>query len=126
MSLATQALARTLCAMLHKDGADPTALLVASGILEVQEGGHHVLNRKALKTYFVDHVVVCEGHCVNAYWPRGRHGDHVYKVCTCVNYALHAECEHVKYACALCGGPPDLNSVPETKPRGRKRKHGQR
>ena len=81
MSLATQALARTLCAMLRKDGADPTALLVASGILEVQEGGHHVLNRKALKTYFVDHVVMCEGHCVNAYWPRGRHGDHVYKVC---------------------------------------------
>ena len=50
MSLATQALARTLCAMLHKDGSGLTALLVASGILEVQAGGHHVLNRKALET----------------------------------------------------------------------------
>ena len=47
--LATQALARTLCAMLHKDGADLTALLVASGILKCKKGGHHVLNRKALK-----------------------------------------------------------------------------
>eukprot|EP00439_Symbiodinium_sp_Y106_P061628 s794_g9.t1 len=96
MSLATQALARTLCAMLYKDGADLTDLLVSSGILEVQEGGHYVLNRKVLKRYFVDHVVVCEGHCVNSYWPRGRDGEHIYKVCTCINYALHAECEHVK------------------------------
>ena len=126
MSLATQALARTLCAMLYKDGADLTDLLVSSGILEVQEGGHYVLNRKVLKRYFVDHVVVCEGHCVNSYWPRGRDGEHIYKVCTCINSALHAECEHVKYAGALCGGPPNLNSVPESKPRGRKRKQGRR
>ncbi|CAE7945860.1 unnamed protein product, partial [Symbiodinium sp. KB8] len=107
----------TLCALSAPNGpsADEseytTFWVMASSIAPANEAKALVRNLsmcamlyKALKKYFVDHVVVCEGLCVNAYWPRGRHVEHIYKVCTCVNYALHAECEDVKYACALCGG----------------------
>ena len=107
--------------MLYKEGQELVDLVVQAGIL-VPCDGKRRLNRAALKKYFADHVVVCEGHWVNAYWPRGHAGDHMYKVCTCVHHVLHAECERVLYVGALCGGPPNLNSVPELRKHGRKRK----
>ena len=116
-----QDLAWTLCQMLYKEGQELQDLVTRAGILFAAPDGMLRLNRGVLKQYFVDHVVVCEGHWVKAYWPRGRVGEHVYKVCTCLHHVLHAECEHVLFAGALCGGPPNLNNVPVVRPRGRKR-----
>lgn len=116
-----QDLARLLCEMLYHDGADLTLLMVRAGILRPKEHGGHELDQKALRRYFFDHVVVCEGHWVRAYWPRGNR-DQPRPVCTCINHALHAECEHQKFVSALKGGPPNLRHVPEVRPRGRKRK----
>ena len=112
-----------LCDMMYRDGEDLTSLMVKAGILVPKECGGHWLDPKVLKRYFGDHAVVCEGHWVQAYWPRGHRDEQQHKVvCTCVHHVLHSECEHEKFVSALKGGPPNLANVPEVRPRGRKRK----
>ena len=77
-----------------------------------------------LELYFVHHAAVLEGHLPQAAWPRFRRSTGLAvptRVCTCLQFALHADCEHNSFVAALHGALP-LDGIPKHAPRGRKRK----
>ena len=62
------------------------------------------MNHAALKRYFHDHVMMCAGHWVNAYWPQNARASTSTIFAHASSHVLHAHCEHETYADASFGG----------------------
>ena len=91
---------------------------------------HTSLNLENAKKYFLHHCVVVEGHLQKKYWPRySRNTQHEvsFRLCTCLSYCQHAECEHKTFIDGLDAADPSLNlaSAPAVRRKGRKRKYGE-
>ena len=118
--------ARLLCQAIAAEGQPLVASLVDLGVFKGER--REDLDVSVLRRCFLEHAVVMQGHLPNSSWPRQcrRLGEPVDAfLCTRLNFALHADCEHSAFVKALTGDPKvDLRSLPEQRRRGRKRKHG--
>ena len=89
---------------------------------------HTTLHADKLKYYLHAFAVVVEGHMQRKYWPRfGRRTSHLinFRLCTCLTYAQHAECEHKAFIDGVENPEEDghnLSVAPQVRQRGRKRK----
>jgi hypothetical protein len=116
--------ARALVCMLTSSGEELTRVLTERHMVvgAPADTAWHV-DMTAIDKYFHDHCVVVFGHMPQMYWRRSRKGVAIDRgVCSCLRFVQHAECEHRAFVAALRGGPPNLDSVPEVRQRGRKRK----
>ena len=86
------------------------------------------VDAEQLVRHFDRHCVIMRGHLPRYYWPKYRRGSSDQRdvtLCTCREFARHAECEHQVFVLALCarpGDPPDLENAPTVRKTGRKRK----
>ena len=113
-------LAKRLCEMIVSEGHILIGHMKDAGIVEENQINVHVLH-----TMFKTYAVVMQGHLPNTSWPRHKRkvGEQVDSVlCTCLEFLMHADCEHVIFVKAL-QGTIILDTVPERLPRGRKRKN---
>ena len=91
---------------------------------ETPDGSH--INIDKLEHFLSVHCAVISGHLADQCWPRARRklkqpipG----KLCTCVEFLMHADCEHIVFVKALCGQlEANLNEIPTVSKKGRKRK----
>lgn len=107
--------------LIASDVAQLATWLQKAGIVSEKE-----LDRAQLHKYLQRHCAVIEGHLVQAVWPcvhRKLKKAVPGKLCTCREFLLHADCEHVLYIKALQKDPTaNLQNIPVQRPRGRKRK----
>ena len=114
-----EAFAQRLCSMIAAEGDALITAVKAAGILEENK-----INLTALRKCFKTHAVVLQGHLPNASWPRQKrkYRESVDSIlCTCLEFVMHADCEHVVFVKGL-KGDINLNAIPRNRPRGRKRK----
>ncbi|CAK9026508.1 Ribosomal protein L15, partial [Durusdinium trenchii] len=113
--------AETVANLIAAEGTQLEKWLAKGGI--VREGR---LELGALQKYMHRYCAVLEGHLVQVSWPRSHRklkkavpG----KLCTCREFLLHADCEHVLFIKALQNDPTaSMQNIPTLRPRGRKRK----
>ena len=82
---------------------------------ENSQGGHFDLDK--LEFYLTQHCVVIEGHLADRCWPRVRRklqqpvpG----KLCSCYEFLMHADCEHIVFIKAICGDQGfNLSNIPQ-------------
>ena len=108
--------------LIASEGAQLAKWLLKAGIVSDDKE----LNLAQLDKYLQRHCAVMEGHLVQAVWPRAQKKLKKVapaKLCTCREFLLHADCEHVLYIKALQNDPTaNLQNIPVQRPRGRKRK----
>ena len=112
--------------LIATEGDELASWLAKSGIIKHEETKRD-LNIDALRTYFGFHCAVMVGHLPNSSWPRQRRKTELRipsMVCTCVEFLMHAECEHIVYVQALTDETRarELQQVPVLRKKGRKRK----
>lgn len=121
-AVVTKEVAEIVANLIASEGPALGKWLLKAGIVKDDE-----LDVAQLQKYLQRYCAVLEGHLVQASWPRVHRklkkavpG----KLCTCHEFCLHADCEHVLYVKALTGDPTaNLQNIPTQRPRGRKRKH---
>ncbi|CAJ1377455.1 unnamed protein product [Effrenium voratum] len=121
--------ANNLCGLIVSEvnRKDLSKTLQKSGAMQDCEGQRN-LQIDVLDRYFLDHAVVMRGLLPISAWPRNRRKLALpfgTMLCTCVEFLLHADCEHNFCAKALNKIRVDLHSLPVKRPQGRKRKHGE-
>ena len=109
------------------EGPELEKWLVKSGIVTEVQAQKKSLNIDKLKEFFGRHCAVIEGHLPNSCWPRQqRKMQSSFRsiVCTCLEFLMHGECEHVVYVEALkCPeAAAAMENVPVIRKKGRKRK----
>ena len=88
------------------------------------------LDTKVLRRLFHDLCVVMKGHLPGEYWPKYRKASQEPReitLCTCPEFAQHAECEHQVFVLGMLARPgesPNLANTPLVRKKGRKRKAG--
>ena len=112
--------------LIANEGDELASWLTKSGIIK-QEGAKRHLNIDALRAHFGFHCAVMAGHLPNSSWPRQRRKTELRipsMVCTCVEFLMHADCEHILYVKALTDETmaAELQQIPVLRKRGRKRK----
>ena len=121
----TKETAQAIVGLIVKDGAPLKEHMLRLDILR-SENGVQSLNLPMLDTYMNKHCCVMMGHLPDSCWPRLRRKLQTpmpSTVCTCIEFLLHANCEHVVFVKALRGdGGVDLRGIPVVRPPGRKRK----
>jgi hypothetical protein len=118
----TRTIAETIAGLILSQGDTLIAALRVAGV--VTEALRP--NLATMRELLCQHCCVITGHLVKAMWPRRSNKEAAKDfelLCTCLPFALHAECEHVVYVSCLRTGEPNLASLPAVRPRGRKRKH---
>ncbi|CAK9008753.1 unnamed protein product, partial [Durusdinium trenchii] len=109
--------AETVANLIAAEGTQLEKWLAKGGI--VREGR---LELGALQKYMHRYCAVLEGHLVQVSWPRSHRklkkavpG----KLCTCREFLLHADCEHVLFIKALQNDPTaSMQNIPTLRPRG--------
>ncbi|CAE7390174.1 unnamed protein product [Symbiodinium necroappetens] len=121
----TKETAERVVGLIAKDGAALKNQLLQAGILK-SENGQESLELPALQFYLNKHCCVMKGHLPDSCWPRLRRRLQTAfpsVVCTCLEFLLHGDCEHVAFIKALEGeGNVDLRNIPVVRTAGRKRK----
>ena len=121
----TKETAQTVVGLIAKDGAALKDQLLKAGILKL-ENGLESLDLPALQFYLNKHCCVMKGHLPDSCWPRLRRKLQTAFpsiVCTCLEFMLHGDCEHVVFIKAVEGeGNIDLRNIPVVRTPGRKRK----
>ncbi|CAJ1405087.1 unnamed protein product, partial [Effrenium voratum] len=120
-AVVTPQVAKMVANLIASEGPQLEKWLCKAGIAKDGE-----LELKALQKYMQQYCAVLEGHLAQASWPRVRRklkkpvpG----KLCTCREFLLHGDCEHVLYVKALQDDPTaDMRNIPTQRRRGRKRK----
>ena len=120
-AVVTPQVAEMVANLIASEGPQLEKWLCKAGIAKDGE-----LELKALQKYMQQYCAVLEGHLAQASWPRVRRklkkpvpG----KLCTCREFLLHGDCEHVLYVKALQDDPTaDMRNIPTQRRRGRKRK----
>ena len=109
------------------EGPELEKWLEKSGIVSNVAAQKKSVNVDKLKDFFGRHCAVIEGHLPNSCWPRQqRKMQSSFRsiVCTCLEFLMHGECEHVIYVEALkCPtSAAAMDDVPVIRKKGRKRK----
>ena len=120
-AVVTPQVAKMVANLIASEGPELEKWLCKAGIAKDGE-----LELKALQKYMQQYCAVLEGHLAQVSWPRVRRklkkpvpG----KLCTCREFLLHGDCEHVLYVKALQDDPTaDMRNIPTQRRRGRKRK----
>lgn len=105
--------AQCLCRMICSEGDALTTSVKAAGIVDESSDINLTVLRKCFKT----HAVVMQGHLPNSSWPRQKrkYRESVDSIlCTCLEFLMHANCEHVVFAKAL-QGKINLNAIPQNR-----------
>ncbi|CAJ1345601.1 unnamed protein product [Effrenium voratum] len=120
-AVVTPQVAEMVANLIASEGPQLEKWLCKAGIAKDGE-----LELKALQKYMQQYCAVLEGHLAQASWPRVRRklrkpvpG----KLCTCREFLLHGDCEHVLYVKALQDDPTaDMRNIPTQRRGARKRK----
>ena len=125
----TKAIGHRVANLIAAEGKELEKWLAESGIAQEDErtAGSKHLNLDNLRAAFANHCAVMEGHLPCSCWPRlHRKVKEPFPtvVCTCVEFLMHGECEHVIFVKALGNNTlaAMLEKMPVVAKKGRKRK----
>ena len=114
--------ATMLANLIAAEGTELAKRLEESGIVNESK----ILDVDRLRYYFQFHCTVMEGHLPNSCWARRRKqmGDWPTRLCTCHEFLMHGDCEHIIFVKALTDekAAAALAKVPLVRKKGRKRK----
>lgn len=119
-------LGNTFANLVAGEGAELAKWLLSSGIVQ-ESGPEKSLDVEKLRYYFKAHCAVLEGHLPGACWPRYRRKARsalAPRVCTCTEFLMHGDCEHLLFVRALTDpdAAQEMENVPVVRKKGRKRK----
>ena len=125
----TKEQAEMIAGLISLEGAALKVQLTQAGILTTLEHGPN-LDVDALKHWFCDHCCGMEGRLPNSCWPRLRkklQAPWPSTVCTCLEFMLHGDCEHVAFVLVLqdegkAKPRANLACIPVVRQTGRKRR----
>lgn len=122
----TKDVATIVANLIAAEGEELARWLEKSGLV-TSDQGTRVLDSDRLRNLFFFHCVVMEGHLPNSCWARRRaklRDIWPTRLCTCQEFLMHADCEHIIYVKALTDEKEAaaLAKVPLMRQRGRKRK----
>ena len=126
----TKPLAEDIVNLLVLQGTPLAEHMERLGIIadyEEEAGCHTKVDVDKLKYYLHTFAVVVQGHLQRKYWPRyGRRTRDMqdFRLCTCLTYSQHAECEHKTFIDGV-EDPREgrnLSIAPQVRQKGRKRK----
>lgn len=114
--------------LIASEGKDLEKWLAESGIAaEDTKSGSRRLDAERLRDILANHCAVMEGHLPNSCWPR-KHRKLSERfpsvVCTCLEFLMHGECEHVVFVQALNNTAlaGKLQKMPVIAKKGRKKR----
>ena len=127
-AVVSQEFADNVVDLIVKQGPELSKLMEKLNIIgeySEERGCHTHVDVESLKLYSHRHCVVIQGHLQRKYWPRlsRKTAEHVsLRLCTCLTYCQHAECEHKLFIDGLVDREVSrsLQNAPSVRPRGRR------